>query len=103
MTRTVIKGDFEVEKEVENLSEIFEKAVLKVFSDVNEINHFYYGEYWNAVTVVLNNKHYAKFSITRNRVSFGGHYCSSDECDKFESLTMNDECYVGKLMEISRA
>lgn len=102
MTRMVFKGDFEVEKKVENLSEIFEKAVLKVFSNVNAINHFYYGEHWNMVTVVLENKNYAQFSITRNRVSFGGHYCSLDECDKFESLTMNDECYDGKLMEISR-
>lgn len=90
-----------ISKELEAMIERFNNAVAKLFGDnVKSIEHFYYGDKLDMLTVKLNNKHYGQFNLSAKRVSFNGHSCSFEEYEKFEMLTYNDELYNGKLLEL---
>lgn len=92
---------YEVSKKIEEMIKRFENAVAKLFGDnVKSIEHFYYGDKLDMLTVKLNNKYYGQFNLTAKRVSFNGHTCSFEDLKKFEMLTYNDECYNGKLLEL---
>ena len=101
MKITTKTNGYEIGAELKAMIERFESAVAKLFgSHAIEIEHFYYGDKLDMLTVRLSNKHYGHFNITAKRVSFNGHTCSFEELDKFEMLTFNDECFNGKLFDI---
>ena len=92
---------YEIGKELQAMIERFDRAVEKLFGDeVKAIEHFYYGDKLDMLTVRLHGKSYGQFNITAKRVSFNGHTCRMDEYKRFEMLTYNDECFNGKLMEV---
>lgn len=78
----------------------FEKAAAKLFPGCT-IHHFYYGDRLDMVDVVLEPRQYAHFNVTAERVILCGYTCSSENLEKFTSMTYNDELYNGKLLEIA--
>ena len=86
--------------DLQDMIAIFERACDKTFINC-KIVHFYYGNELDMITVTLENGHYGYFNLTKNRVSFNGHTCSVHEYIKFTSLTKNDECFAGRLLEIA--
>lgn len=80
----------------------FETAAIKVYPECT-INHFYYGDACDMVTLLLENNQYAHFNIYKNRVSLTGYTCSDENLSKFESMTYKDECYCGKLLQLAGA
>lgn len=87
---------------LQELIAIFDKAAENIFGDCS-VEHFYYGDNVDMVDIILPDKHYAHFTITKKRVSFHGHTCTWEEYDKFTQLTFNDELYTanGRLLEIA--
>ena len=51
--------------------------------------------------VVLEPGRYAHFNVTAKRVSLCGYTCSTEDLEKFGSMTHKDELYNGKLLEIA--
>lgn len=101
MEITTKTNGYIVGEKLKEMIKRFENAVEKLFgASVIKIEHFYYGDKLDMLTVKLDNKHYGHFNITAKRVSFNGHTCSSEEYAKFEMLTFNDECFNGKLFDI---
>ena len=87
--------------EVQGTIETFNKAAAVLFPDC-VVRHFYYGDRLDMVSVIAApHGHYGHFDISKDRVSFTGHECSGDEYMKFASLTLNDELYEGRLLEIA--
>lgn len=86
--------------EVQSMIGKFEKAAARLFPGCT-VRHFYYGDHLDMADVVLGAGHYAHFNLTAKRVSLGGYTCSSEELEKFGSMTHNDELYPGKLFEIA--
>lgn len=101
MEITTQTNGYMVGAKLEEMIKRFENAVSKLFgSHAIKIEHFYYGDKLDMLTVKLKNKHYGQFNLTAKRVSFNGHSCSFAELETFEMLTYNDECYNGKLLEL---
>jgi hypothetical protein len=90
---------YKISEELNAVIEQFEKVAQERLSDIKKIDHFYYGDKLSMSDIVLESGHYGQFNITAKRVSFGGHTCSREERDIFESLTWNDELFKGKLYE----
>ena len=78
----------------------FEEAAAQLFPGCT-VRHFYYGDYLDMADVVLGSGRYAHFNVTAKRVSLCGYTCSSEELEKFGSMTHNDELYQGRLLEIA--
>lgn len=76
----------------------FEKAAAQLFPGCT-VRHFYYGDSLDMADVVLEPGRYAHFNVTAKRVSLCGYTCSSEDLEKFGSMTHNDELYDGKLLE----
>ena len=101
MEITTKTNGYEISKELKVMINRFNNAVAKLFGDnVKSIEHFYYGDKLDMLTVKLKNKHYGQFNLSAKRVSFNGHSCSFEEYEKFGLLTYNDELYSGKLLEL---
>ena len=78
----------------------FEKAAAFLFPGCT-VRHFYYGDTLDMADVVLGPGRYAHFNITAKRVSLCGYTCSTEDLEKFGSMTHKDELYNGKLLEIA--
>lgn len=89
-------------EEIQDMIGIFEKAAEKLFGNCT-IRHFYYGDRMDMADVVFNDRHYAHFNITMNRVSLSGYSMTDEQMKKCGSMTHNDELYKGKLLEIAAA
>lgn len=88
-------------EEIQDMIKRFEKAAGILFPGCT-IHHFYYGNTLDMADIILENKHYGQFNISKSRVGFNGHTCTMEELKKFESMTHNDECYKGKRFEIAK-
>lgn len=82
------------------LKEVFEIAVEKLFPECT-LNHFYYGDHIDMVTISLKPGTYAHFSITSKHVGLTGYTCEKEDLSKFESLTYKDPLYKSKLFELA--
>lgn len=101
MKITTKANGYMVGTELEAMIKRFENAVDKLFgSHASEIEHFYYGDKLDMVTVRLVNGNYGDFNLSAKRVSYTGCTCSHAESKTFEMLTYNDELYKGKLLEL---
>lgn len=101
MEITTKTNGYNIGTELKAMITRFENAVKKLFGcHAIEVEHFYYGDNLDMVTVKLVNGNYGDFNLTAKRVSFNGHTCSLAERKTFEMLTYNDECYNGKLLEL---
>lgn len=78
----------------------FEKVAAMLFPGCT-VRHFYYGDDLDMADIVLDNGDYGYFNITENRVSFNSHCGHSETIRKMESMTYRDECFNGKLIELS--
>lgn len=79
----------------------FEKVAVQFFPGCT-VRHFYYGDHLDMADIILDDGDYGYFNITADRVSLNSHACSTDEIwHKFQSMTHNDECFAGKLIELS--
>ena len=85
---------------LQEMIRIFNKAAETLFGECT-IEHFYYGDRLDMISITLPNRNYGHFNLTANRVSFNGHTCSCDEGVRFEMLTFNDELYKGNLFGIA--
>ena len=86
--------------ELQELIKVFNTATEKLFGDCH-IEHFYYGDSLDMISVRLSNNNYGHFNLSAKRVSFNGHDCSKDEFNKFIQLTYNDDLFDlnGRLLE----
>ena len=87
-------------KATEDMIKVFDRAVKVLFPE-SEIEHKTMTETWDSATVILGNGNYGKFNISPVSVRYNGRCCTAEENAKFESLTLNDELYNGKLFEIN--
>ena len=71
----------------------FNHAVRQSFIDHYRIEHFYYGDKLDMITVYLDNGHYGDFNLKETSIHFNGHTCSTEEYEIFSNLTWNDPCY----------
>lgn len=71
----------------------FNYAVRISFIDHYRIEHFYYGDKLDMITVYLDNGHYGDFNLKENSINFNGHTCSNEEYEIFSNLTWNDPCF----------
>ena len=102
MEITTKTNGYKVGTELEEMIKRFESAAKKLFgAHISAIEHFYYGDKLDMVTVRLVNGNYGDFNLSAKRVSYTGCTCSHAENKTFEMLTHNDECYNGKLFEIA--
>ena len=87
-------------EDLQTLISLFNKAAENLFGECS-VKHFYYGDELDMITVVLPNRNYAYFNLSKKRVSFNGHTCTNDEYNKFVQLTYNDNLYGmnGRLIE----
>jgi len=79
---------------------VFEKVAADLFPGCT-VRHFYYGDALDMADVVTAPGMYAHFNISRRRVSLNGYTCSGPDLLKYQSMTHNDECYAGKLLELA--
>lgn len=101
MTINTQHNGYAIDSKLTAIKEKFEEVAEKLFGDeVKEINHFYYGDKLIMSDIKLNDRHYGQFNLTAKRVSFNGHTCTSEQYDKFALLTLNDELFKGKLLEL---
>ena len=85
---------------------VFNKVAAKMFPRCT-VRHFYYGDKLDMVNVEIKGNrsfpgYYAHFNISKNRVSLNGYTCDDESLMKFISMTHNDECYAGKLLELAK-
>ena len=100
MKITTKSNGYKISKELQTMIERFEYCASVLFPNW-EIEHFYYGDKLDMVTVRSKElKQYADFNISANRVSFTGHTLSTENYKTFTSLTHNDECFNGRLLEL---
>lgn len=78
----------------------FEKAAAELFPGCT-VEHFYYGDHLDMADLILGEGNYAHFNIYEKRVSLCGYTLTNDQHAKCGSMTHNDECFNGKLMEIA--
>ena len=78
----------------------FEKVAADLFPGCT-VSHFYYGDYLDMVDLGIGNGNYAHFNIAANRVSLNGYTGMDEDVRKWESMTHNDECFNGKLIELA--
>lgn len=85
---------------LQELIAIFNKAAENLFGECT-VDHFYYGDSLDMISITLPNRNYGQFNLTKKRVSFGGHTCTNEEYVKFTQLTFNDDLYElnGRLLE----
>lgn len=94
---------YRIGEDLKRVIDKFNDAAYILFGDrIVFIEHFYYGDRIDMVTIYLHGGSYADFNLTAKRVSFNGHSCLSCEFNRFEALTWNDECYNGMLWEIDK-
>lgn len=85
---------------IQDMIQKFEKAARTLFLGCT-IRHFYYSDYLDMADIILKPGEYAHFNIRADRVSMNGYTCRGEYLCKFGSLTYNDECHDGKLLEIA--
>lgn len=92
--RDVKTNGFKISSELQHAIDVFEAKCKELIGDFI-IEHFYYGERLDMVTVrpALTDFCYGDFNITRNRISFNGHRCSDEYYQLFRKLTYRDECF----------
>lgn len=78
----------------------FNKVAARLFPGCT-VSHFYYGDHLDMVDISLRPGEYGCFNLTAKRVSFGSHCGTSDDVRKYESMTLNDELFDGKLLELA--
>lgn len=80
----------------------FEKVAGKLFPGCT-VSHFYYGDHCDMADLFIGDD-YAHFCIYATRVSLNGYTCSTNNTlKKFESMTLRDELYDGKLLQLAEA
>ena len=79
----------------------FEKVAAKLFPGCI-VSHFYYGDHLDMADIGIGDGNYAHFNITAKRVSLNGYTGMSEDVKKWESMTLNDELYDGKLLELAK-
>ena len=88
-------------EKLQKMISLFEKAAENLFPGCT-VEHFYYGDHCDMVDLLISDSHhYASFNIYENRISLCGYTCSNEELVEFESMTYRDECYSGKLLQIT--
>lgn len=92
------KNGYEAEG-IQEMINIFEQVAESIFPDCT-VRHFYYGDRLDMADLIIGDRQYAHFNITANRVSLNGYEVSTENYRKIGSMTFNDECYNGKLMEL---
>ena len=80
----------------------FEKVAAILFPGCT-VSHFYYGDHLDLADIGIGNGNYAHFNITAKRVSLNGYTGLSEDVKKWESMTVNDELYDGKLIDLANA
>ena len=90
-------------EKLQNMIARFDKAVKKLWRDSVKVEHFYYGDTVDMVTLHTE-AGYAHFNITQKRVSLTGLSAQDEvEFNLFKELTYRDECYTGNLLGIAGA
>ena len=99
MTITTKTNGYKAEG-LQELIKIFNKAAENLFGECT-VEHFYYGDLLDMISITLPNRHYGQFNLTAKRVSFNGHTCTDEEYNKFTQMTFNDDLYElnGRLLE----
>ena len=93
----IIESNGYEEATLQSTIEIFNKVAENNFPDCT-INHFYYGDFLDMLTIKLSDGSHAHFNLTSKRISFNGYSCNSEEQVRiFGSMTCNDSCYNGKI------
>ena len=100
MKVTTNTNNYVISKELNTMLKRFECAVQKLFPEW-EVEHFYYGDKLVMTTIKGCGCEYAEFNISAKRVSFNGHTLTRTHYKLCESLTHNDECHNGKLLELA--
>jgi len=90
---------------VQPMIETFEKVAAKLFPGCT-VRHFYYGDELDMADIVLKKtrvspSYYAHFCISKNRVSLNGYTCDDESLMQFRSMTYNDECFKGNLLNLA--
>lgn len=87
-------------EDLQELIGIFNKAAENIFGECT-IEHFYYGDTLDMISVTLPNHNYGHFNLSKKRVSFCGHTATQENFLKFTQLTFNDDIYEmnGRLLE----
>lgn len=88
-------------QDIQPMVQVFNRAALKLFPGCT-VRHFYYGDYVSMASIRLSEGHYGQFNISKNRVSFNGHSCTTEQLKQFESMTHNDELFNGKLLDLAK-
>jgi hypothetical protein len=99
MNITTKTNGYTISKELKTMVERFEAAANILFPDW-KMEHFYYGEKLVMTTIRGCGCEYADFNISANRISFNGHTLTRTHFKLCESITYNDECHAGRLMEL---
>ena len=100
MTIETKTNGYTISEELKTMVKRFEVAASELFPEW-KMEHFYYGEKLVMTTIKGNGCEYADFNITANRVSFNGHTLTRTRYKLCESLTHNDECHKGRLLELA--
>lgn len=81
----------------------FNRAAEKLLGaeNIKLIEHFYYGDNLSMTDIVLQDRHYGQYGITAKGVHFNGHTCTNEEYRLLRTLTHDDPCHPGKLLEIA--
>ena len=99
MKITTKTNGYEINKELDTMVKRFEYAVSVLFPEW-EVEHFYYGDKLVMTTIKGAGCSYAEFNISANRVSLTGYTLIRTHYKLCESLTHNDECHNGRLLNL---
>lgn len=99
MKITVKDNGYVIGEELATMIQRFEYGASVLFPEW-KMEHFYYGSKCVMTTIRGCGCEYADFNISANRVSFNGHTLTRTHYKLCESLTWNDECHEGKLLEL---
>jgi hypothetical protein len=97
ITKTKTNG-YELSDEMLRVLYGFEEAVDRVFGTDKEetdvtIEHFYYGNKLDMITVKVPGRGYGDYNLTAHGVHFNGHTCTEDDYRRFASLAWNDDLF----------
>lgn len=99
MEITTKTNGYTISGELETMVKRFEFAASVLFPEW-KMEHFYYGDRLVMTTIRGAGGEYADYNITAKRVSFNGHTLENKHYELCGSLTHNDECHKGRLMQL---
>lgn len=99
MKITTKTNGYTISAELDTMVKRFEYVASVLFPEW-EMEHFYYGDKLVMTSICNGNGEGAHFNITAKRVSFNSHALSTKNKELCESMTWNDECFNGRLLEL---